>query len=186
MLQSQPTASLRVLSATLYDLAGAPLSSGTSWLAGMVKISKANGAFANTTNLPTAVTGGADNSFKLQLEIAEVDTLGPLRIQFFDSVGGDLIAEYTDDVVAGVDVVVSVDGVAESLLDVVLDANAPEGAQTLKEAFNLVTSYIAGPGTGFPFSLVQSLTFKSLGGDKTRIAGSVSNGERTISQVDGT
>lgn len=101
MVKDEPTASLRVLSATLYDAANSPLPSGTSWSAGMTKLSKANGAFANTTNTPTPVTGGADNAFKLQLTAAEVDTLGPLRVQFFDAPGGQLIAEYVDEVVSG-------------------------------------------------------------------------------------
>jgi hypothetical protein len=100
MIQNQPTASLRTLSALLYDAYGSPLPSGTSWEAGMVKLSKANGAFVNTTNLPTAVADGADNSFVLQLEITEVNTLGPLRIQLFDEPDGNVIAEYVDEVVA--------------------------------------------------------------------------------------
>ena len=147
MNQNEPVASLRTLSANLYDISGFPLASTTSWLAGMVKISKANGAFVNTTNLPTTVTGGADNSFKLQLEIAEVNTLGPLRIQFFDAVGGNLIAEYVDEVidplVLGMLVLRQGTAQAGAALSITLDS----GASAVNGTYTDAIVYIDG-GTG--------------------------------------
>lgn len=101
MKQSEPTEALRTLSATIYDTNGDLLPEATSWSAGMVKISKAGAAFTNTTNLPTSVAGGGDGDFDLILTVSEVDTVGNLRIRFYDDVlGTNLLAEYTDQVVS--------------------------------------------------------------------------------------
>lgn len=101
MKQNEPLESLRTLSATIYDLTGVLLPAATVWVAGMVKISKGGGAFTNTTNLPTSVSGGGDGDFDLILTVPEVDTIGNLRIRFYDdAVGTNLLAEYVDRVVA--------------------------------------------------------------------------------------
>lgn len=55
-----------------------------------------------------------------------------------------------------------------------------EGDVTLREAMRLVLAYIAGNATG----LDGSPAFRSLDGQKTRIAGSVSGGTRTVTTVD--
>ncbi len=55
-----------------------------------------------------------------------------------------------------------------------------EGDVTLREAMRLVLAYIAGNATGLDGSPV----FRSLNGQKTRIAGSVSGGTRTVTTVD--
>lgn len=99
MIQNQPVEALRTLSATVYDANGDLLPAATSWVAGMVKISKAGGAFTNTTNLPTSVSGGGDGDFDLILTVGEVDTIGNLRVRFYDdAVGTTLLAEYVDQV----------------------------------------------------------------------------------------
>lgn len=100
MLVSEPTAALRTVQVRLFNLAGAGLDPAHSWAAGEVKIRKSGGSFANTTNLPTAVTGGEDGSFEILLTLAEVDTVGTLRLQFTPA-GGEF-AEYVDDVVASI------------------------------------------------------------------------------------
>ncbi|MDQ3070464.1 MAG: hypothetical protein M3R55_12150 [Acidobacteriota bacterium] len=141
MLQSEPTAELRALSALLYNTDGTPLAAATSWLAGMVKISKANGAFVNSTNTPTAVTGGATNAFKLQLTIAEVNTVGALRVQFFASVGGDLLAEYIDEVNTGTFDVTTIAAAVDELPVL--------GAHTRGDLDRLVVAVLAGPVLDF-------------------------------------
>ncbi len=99
MIQNQPVEALRTLSATVYDANGDLLPAATSWVAGMVKISKGGGAFVNTTNLPTSVSGGGDGDFDLILTVDEVDTIGNLRVRFYDdAVGTTLLAEYVDQV----------------------------------------------------------------------------------------
>lgn len=75
--------------------------------------------------------------------------------------------------------------VALAILNTVIDANAPANAQTVKHVLNLTASYVAGPGTGYPQNMSQQLTLKSLGGDKTRLAGTVSGGARTVDTADG-
>lgn len=113
MKQNEPLASLRTLSATIYDTNGVLLPEATSWVAGMVMISKAGGAFANSTNLPTSVSGGGDGDFDLILTVSEVDTIGNLRIRFFDdAIGTNLLAEYVDQVIASTVAVSSSSGSA--------------------------------------------------------------------------
>lgn len=99
MRQNEPLEALRTLSATLYDTNGDLLPAATVWSAGMVKVSKAGGAFTNTVNLPTSVSGGGDGDFDLVLDLTEVDTIGNLRIRFYDdALGTNLLAEYQDQV----------------------------------------------------------------------------------------
>lgn len=81
----------RVLDVTLYGLDAQLLPADTAWSAGMVKVSKAGAAFVNTDALPVAV-GGGDGTFQLQLSLAEVSTVGNLRVRFYAS-GGELVGE---------------------------------------------------------------------------------------------
>ncbi len=106
MKQNEPNPALRTLSATVYDVNGDLLPSATTWLAGMVKVQKAGEAFANAVNLPTSVSGGGDGDFDLVLDLTEVDTIGNLRVRFYDDASGtNLLAEYVDQVVASSTVV---------------------------------------------------------------------------------
>lgn len=101
MKQNEPVEALRTLSATIYDVDGDLVPAAFTWLAGMVRISKAGGAFANTANLPNSVSGGGDGDFDLVLTTTEVDTIGNIRVRFYDdAVGTNLLAEYVDQVVA--------------------------------------------------------------------------------------
>lgn len=95
MIQNEPNEELRTVSATLYASNGDLLPAATVWSAGMVKISKAGGPFVDTVNLPVAVAGGGDGAFDLVLTVEEVDTVGMVRVRFYSSPGGALIAEYT-------------------------------------------------------------------------------------------
>ncbi len=180
MIQNQPTASLRALAALLYDTGASPLPSGTSWLAGMTLISKANGAFVNTYNTPTAVSGGADNSFVLQLEEAETDTLGPLRIQFLDGVAGNLLAEYVDEVVVETDI--STVPTASENADAVWETGI-ESSYSAAELLRLLVAVAAGDGDG-----LESTTplYKNIAGDTTRVSATVDEdtGDRVITIVD--
>ncbi len=171
MIISQPTASLRTLSALLYEVDGDPLPSGTAWVAGMTRVSKANGAFANTTNSPTTVSGGADNAFKLELTTTEVNTLGPLRVQIFDAAAGDLIAEYTDEVVTATLAANAITGdviaaSAATKISAAVGARLVEGAHTQDDLQRLLVGVIAGTVSNFTS---DTLVFKSLNGAKTRI-----------------
>lgn len=94
MIQHEPNEELRTVSATLYAMNGDLLPAATVWVAGMVRISKAGGPFADTVNLPVSVSS-EDGAFDLVLDVSEVDTVGVVRVRFYASVGGDLIAEYT-------------------------------------------------------------------------------------------
>lgn len=99
MKQNEPVEALRTLSATVYDTNGDLLPAATTWVAGMVKISKGGGPFADATNLPTSVSGGGDGDFDLILTTSEVDTIGNLRVRFYDDASGtNLLAEYVDQV----------------------------------------------------------------------------------------
>lgn len=89
--QHESVASNRLLDVTIYDANGDLLDADTEWSAGMVKVSKAGGAFANASALP--VTEGSDGAFQLQLSIGEVDTVGNVRVRFYTS-GGTLLGEY--------------------------------------------------------------------------------------------
>lgn len=164
MIQSQPLANLRLLQALLYDTAGAALSAAVVWVAGMARLSKAGGAFVNTTNLPSTVTGGGANSFKLQLTAAECDTLGTLRIQFFDAAAGSLIAEYVDEVVV-------------DTLDTVV-----ENGKTLKSHINVIKSATAGKAAGFD-GLVR--TYRDDADTKDRITATTAFTGRTAVVTDG-
>ena len=181
MLLSEPLAALRVVHMRLLDTAGNGLSLATVFSAGQAKISKAGGAFANTVNLPTAIATGVAGTFTLQLELAEVNTVGQLRIQI--SPTGGQVYDAVDEVRE-----TSVDSasIAAAVGNLVIDANAPAGTQKLKEAINIIAAYAAGSGTGFPTSVIQSITHKSLGGNKTRLKTSISGGARVIDEVDGT
>lgn len=77
------------------------------------------------------------------------------------------------------------EAVAASVLDVVLDPDAPEGAQKLKEVLNIVASYVAGDGDGYSPSIAQTISYKKLGQEDTRLVGTVSGGKRTITKRDG-
>jgi hypothetical protein len=57
-----------------------------------------------------------------------------------------------------------------------------EGALTLKQALRILLAQAAGDATG----LDGSPAFKSLDGSKTRVAGTLSGGTRTITTLDGT
>lgn len=100
MKQSEPVEALRTLSATVYDTSGVLLPAAATWLAGMVQISIAGGAFADATNLPTSVSGGGDGDFDLVLTVEEVSTIGNIRVRFYDDVlHTNLLAEYVDQVI---------------------------------------------------------------------------------------
>lgn len=99
VIQNEPNVELRTISATLYDALGVLVPAGTVWAAGMSKVSKAGGAFVNTAALPLAVPGGGDGAFDLELTIAECDTVGTLRVRFFDA-AAVFLGEYTDTVYA--------------------------------------------------------------------------------------
>ncbi len=104
MLLNEPIAKLRTLSATLLAADGETLLSlATVWLTGMVKVSRNGSAFVDAVNLPVAVTGGGDGAFDIEIALAEIATPGTIRVRFFDAVGGNLIAEYTDEVEATAD-----------------------------------------------------------------------------------
>lgn len=57
-----------------------------------------------------------------------------------------------------------------------------EGTLTLKQALRILLAQAAGDATG----LDGSPAFKSLDGSKTRVAGTISGGTRTITALDGT
>ena len=57
-----------------------------------------------------------------------------------------------------------------------------EGALTLRQALRLLLSHAAGDATGLDGNPV----FKSLDGSKTRLAGTISGGARTVTTRDGT
>lgn len=108
MIQNESNPALRTLSATIYDTNGDLLPAATSWVAGMVRVSKAGGAFTNAVNLPTSVSGGGDGDFDLILDVSEVDTIGNLRVRFYDDASGtNLLAEYVDQVTTSSTVVTS-------------------------------------------------------------------------------
>lgn len=181
MLLNEPTAALRVVHMRLFDTAGNGLPLATSFVAGQCKISKAGGVFTNTTNLPTAIASGVPGTFTLQLTLAEVDTVGQLRIQV--SPTGGQVYDAVDEVRS-----TSLDSaaVAAAVKDEVIDANAPEGAQTIGETLNIIAAWAAGGGDGYPQSVAQTTTHKSLGGDKTRFGSNISGGRRVIDDLDGT
>lgn len=181
MLLNQPLAALRLVSMRLLDENGDGLPLATTISVGQCKISKAGAAFANTVNVPTAVSGGTAGSFQLQLELSEVDTVGVLRIQV--SPTGGQVADLVDEVATSS---TEAAAVATAVGDLVLDSTAPEGARTLKESVNIIASFAAGEGTGFPSSVIQTVTYKSLSGDKTRFQSSISGGRRTVDDADGT
>lgn len=142
MLQNEPNEELRTVSATLYLLNGDFLPESTVWQPGMVKISKAGGPFVNTTNLPVPVSGG-EGAFDLVLTVAEVDTVGVIRVRFYDSPGGDMIAEYTAMVEAAPEPgatppVVTQDPITKS--DVL--AMAPELVSVSDEAWVDILAYV--------------------------------------------
>lgn len=181
MLINEPSAVLRLIQLRLYDENGDGLSLLTGFSVGQSKISKNGGAFVNTVNLPQAVASGSAGTFTLQLALSEVDTEGTLRLQISPTNGQ--VYDAVDEVRAS-----SVDSAAVALAvgDIVIDANAPEGARTLKEQVNIIAAFAAGEGVGFPQSVIQSITYKSLGGDKTRLASTISGGRRVLDDVDGT
>lgn len=181
MLLNEPTAALRVVHMYLLDTTGAGLPLATVFSAGQCKISKAGGAFANTVNLPQPIATGVAGTFTLQLELAEVNTVGQLRIQV--SPTGGRVWDAVDEVR---ETSVDSSSIAAAVGNLVIDSNAPAGAQKLKEALNIIAAYVAGPGIGFPTSVLQSITHEALGGNKTRLKTSISGGERVIDEVDGT
>lgn len=89
----QPLAALRTLSASLVDSSDVAIPAGTSWVAGMAKVSKAGAAFVNAANLPVAVSGAGDGAFSLELSTGEVDTEGRVRVRFYDA-SAVLLREY--------------------------------------------------------------------------------------------
>lgn len=70
---------------------------------------------------------------------------------------------------------------ASTLLATVL-----EGLETVADALRIMTAVKAGDATGLPASAEGDLEFLSKDGSKTRVAGSVSGGTRTITTRDGT
>lgn len=103
MLLDEPIAALRTLSTTLTDVAGVLLPLATSWLAGMVKVSRNGGVFVDAVNLPVAVTAGGDGAFDLEIALAEISTPGTIHVRFYDAVDGELLGEFTDEVEATLD-----------------------------------------------------------------------------------
>lgn len=69
----------------------------------------------------------------------------------------------------------SQDDVTGAVLEAVV-----EGTVTLRQALRLVLAYAAGDATG----LDSNPAFKSLDGSKTRVAGNISGGTRTITTLD--
>jgi len=51
---------------------------GITWAAGNVKVSKDGAAFANSTNLPTAIASGPAGAYKVDLTSAEMDAIAVL------------------------------------------------------------------------------------------------------------
>lgn len=81
---------------------------------------------------------------------------------------------------AGLEVLVS--GLsADDVTGAVLEASV-EGTLTLKQALRLLLAQAAGNATGLDGNPV----FKSLDGSKTRLAGTISGGARTVTTRDGT
>jgi hypothetical protein len=69
------------------------------------------------------------------------------------------------------------DDVTGAVLDTVI-----EGDLTMRQVLRLLTAYAAGNATGLTGSAV---TFRSVDGSKTRIGGTVTGGNRTITVLDG-
>lgn len=181
MILNEPTAALRLVSLRLLATDGSGLPLATVFVAGQVKIIKASGAPTNSVNLPVAVSGAVAGTFTLQLELTEVDTVGQLRIQISPTNGQ--YAEYVDEVRSS-----STDAaaIATAVGTLVIDSSAPIGARTLAENINIIASFAASPSTGYPQSVIQTVTHKSLGGNKTRLKTSISGGSRVIDTIDGT
>lgn len=76
--------------------------------------------------------------------------------------------------------------VAAAVMAFVMDPNAPAGAQKFQEVVNILMSVAAGNATGLPSTLTGTLSWKSLDGTKTRLAGTIASGVRTITAKDGT
>lgn len=124
---------------------------GITFAVGDVKISKNGGAFANTTNLPTEVSGGF-GSYVLTLGSTEVDTAGVVEIRatkagsrnfyaFVNIVGFDILSGFATignvDGDVGGDVVGSIGSLAGVAQDQIGDACWDENA----DAHSVVDSF---------------------------------------------
>lgn len=181
MLLNEPNPNLRILAARILDGSGNGLASSYVWSTGEVKVSKGGGAFVNAVNLPTFPSGASAGSWNLQLAADEVDTEGPLRVQFSPS-GGQFV-EYVDEVRAAIAAVApSTSDIVAALQAMVTDPDAPVNARTFLEQWNILVAYAAAGGTGLdgPVGVI-----KSLDGATDRIAFRVQSGVRTITSRDG-
>jgi len=172
ILVSEPAEALRVVSVRLLNTDGTGLGADHVWTPGEVKVRRpgaAGGAFVEAINQPIAVAGGADGSFDLQLELAEVASEGKIRVQFAPA-GGQL-AEVIDDVRA-------------HALELAVDplANAGEG-RTARECINLTAAYASGDGRGLdgPVGSIDSLAHDPAQRVK-RIEFTVQSGKRTVTR----
>jgi hypothetical protein len=179
IILNEPTAALRVLAVRLVDEDGDPLALAHAFVAGDVKISKAGAAFVTTANLPTPIADGQAGSFNLQLELAEVDTVGKYRVQFTDD--GEFLEEIFFDVRAAASV--DVNAVVAAIFAHVADADAPEDVRTFQEQWNALIGRELGDGDGIDG---PQFSIKGLDGVKVRAAGTVQSGKRRYTTRDGT
>lgn len=187
MIQNEPVAALRVIPMLLVDDDGVPLPSGHVFVVGDAKVRKATGAFANAMNLPTAVVGGAPGSFELQLELAEVNTVGTIRAQVYFPNG---LFDAYDEVRTLASTVVDSSAVVEGLMERVMNPSAPEYARTFEHQWNLLAAEKLGSGVnldggtpGFIHSL--DVLQAAVGVGRKAIEFFVQGGKRIITKLDG-
>lgn len=178
--QNETNAWRRVLRISLVDTNGNGIS--PTLASGDMKVLQFGGALVNAVNLPVAVPGATAGAFTWQVDATEVAALGPLYYQvthtgvrpFFD---WELIETPTADV----------SQLIANLLATNFDATSPfPNFKTVGQLLNVLASYLAGNANGFPLSVQQQLTYPNLAGTKTRLAGAIANGLRTITAADGT
>jgi hypothetical protein len=168
----------------------------------VISTSNSSGAAANADSTPTVTVYQQGTAMGYAPTVTNKST-GEYEVAIVCSGGNGFASgkEYSASVSATVGGVTGKDGIASffvvatnnddiptaAAIGAQILATALEGTETVGDAIRLLTSVAAGAiPSGLDATLTGSPLFKSKDGSKTRVAGSVAGGARTISTRDGT